>query len=97
MVGTLTANKKQLDRLRAAFKRYGTNVLGDQEIAIDFFPTEFDGFFEVLLTSPNFQKMEYTERQNSIWDYLSGDPEITKDDLFCVTQIATETEAVELI
>jgi hypothetical protein len=41
--------------------------------------------------------MGYTERQNSIWDYLSADPEITEEDLRYITQIATEAEEVELV
>lgn len=93
----MTVNKKLLERLRAAFKRYGDTVLGDSDITINFLPTEFDGYFEVLLASPNFEKMEYTERQNSIWKYLRSDPEITNDDLLFITRIATRTEAVELI
>lgn len=97
MVGTMTVSKKLLDRLRAAFKRYGTTVLGDPDITIDFLPTEFDGYFEVLLASPNFEKMEYTERQNSIWKYLRSDSQITNDDLLFITRIATRTEIFELI
>ena len=97
MVGTMTASKKLLDRLRAAFKRYGNTVLGDPEITIDFLPTEYDGHFEVLLASPNFEKMEYTERQNSIWKYLRSDPEITNDDLLFITRIATRTETFDFI
>jgi hypothetical protein len=30
-------SKKLLDRLRAAFKRYGSQVLDDPDITIDFF------------------------------------------------------------
>ncbi len=97
MAQYIMVSKKLLDRLRAAFKRYGSQVLGDPDITIDFFPTEIDGFFKVLLNSPNFQKMGYTERQNSIWDYLSADPEITEEDLRYITQIATEAEEVELV
>lgn len=97
MAGTMMISKQLLDRLRAAFKRYGTNVLGDPSITVDFVPTEFDGYFDVFLTSPKFQKMGYTERQNSIWRYLRTDPEVTNEDLSFVTQIATETEAVEFI
>lgn len=41
--------------------------------------------------------MSDAERQDSVWDYLSADPEITSEDLFYVAQIATETEAVEFI
>jgi hypothetical protein len=97
MVGTMPVSKKLFDRLRAAFKRYGNVVLGDPDITVDFLPTEFDGYFEILLASPNFEKMEYTERQNSIWKYLRSDPEITNEDLLFITRIATRTEAVEFI
>jgi len=66
MAQYIMVSKKLLERLRAAFKRYGTQVLDDSDITIDFFPTELEGFFGVFLNSPNFQKMGYTERQNSI-------------------------------
>ncbi|MEK7728722.1 MAG: hypothetical protein AAB354_09940 [candidate division KSB1 bacterium] len=97
MAQYIMVSKKLLERLRAAFKRYGSQVLGDPDITIDFFPTEFEEFFGVFLNSPNFQKMEYTERQNSIWGYLSADPEITEDDIRYITQIATEAEEVEFV
>jgi hypothetical protein len=97
MAGTVAVSKKLLDRLRAAFKRYGAEVLGDPDITVDFFPTEFEEFFGVLLTSPKFESMLDAERQDSVWDYLSSDPEITSEDLFYISQIATETEAVEFI
>jgi hypothetical protein len=93
----MMVNKKLLDRLRAAFKRYGSEVLGDPEITVDFFPTEFEEFFGVLLASPKFQDMTEAERQDSVWDYLRRDPEVTNEDLFYLSEIATETEAVELI
>jgi len=97
MVGTMTVSKKLLEHLRAAFKRYGNAVLGDPEVTVKFLPTEFDGYFEVLLASPQFEKMEYTERQNSIWKYLRSDPEVSNDDLLFITRIATGTEVVEFI
>ena len=97
MAGTMMVNKKLLDRLRAAFKRYGSEILGDPNITIDFFPTDFEGYFGVFLSSPNFQSMSEAERQDSVWDYLDNDPEITDEDLHHVTQIATENEAVEII
>jgi hypothetical protein len=97
MAGTMIVSKKLLDRLRAAFKRYGSDVLGDPDITVDFFPEEFEQFFGVLLTSPKFQNMNFSEQQNSVWDYLRRDPEVTNEDLFYLSQIATETEAVEFI
>jgi hypothetical protein len=97
MAGTMIVSKKLLERLRTAFKRYGTEILGDSDITIDFLPTEFEEYFEVLLTSPKFQSMGITERQNSIWKYLRSDPEISNDDLLFITRIATRTEAIEFI
>ncbi|MCI0693419.1 hypothetical protein L0337_15615 [candidate division KSB1 bacterium] len=44
MAGTVAVSKKLLDRLRAAFKRYGAEVLGDPDITVNFFPTEFEEF-----------------------------------------------------
>jgi hypothetical protein len=93
----MIVNKKLRDRLCAAFKRYGSKMLGDPDITVDFFPTEFEGYFGIFLTSPQFQNMPEAERQDSVWDYLDTDPEITDEDLRFVTQIATEAEAVELI
>jgi len=97
MAGTIMVNKKLLDRFRAAFKRYGSMVLGDPDIIVEFFPTEFDGYFGVFLTSPQFQSMPEAERQDSVWDYFDTDPDITDEDLRFVTQIATEAEAVEFV
>lgn len=97
MAGTMMVSKKRLDRLRAVFKRYGSEVLNDPAITVDFFPTEFEEFFGVLLTSPKFQNMGFTEQQNSVWNYLRNAPEITNEDRFHISQIATEAEAVELI
>jgi len=97
MAGTIMVNKKLLGRFRAAFKRYGSKVLGNPDIIVDFFPTEFEGYFGVFLTSPQFQSMPEAERQDSVWGYLDTDPEITDDDLRFVTQIATEAKAVEFV
>jgi hypothetical protein len=96
MAGTIVS-KKILDRLREAFKRYGREVLGDPEMTVDFFPTEYEGSVGVLLTSPHFQNMPFSERQNSIWDYLLNDSQVNKDAMFVISRIAMETEAVELI
>jgi len=97
MAGTMIVSKKLLDRLRAAFKRYGSEVLSDPSVTVDFFPTEFDEFFGVLLRSPKFQNMGFTEQQNSVWNYLRRDPDMTNEDLFYISEIATESEAVEFI
>jgi hypothetical protein len=96
MVGTIV-NKKILDRLQETFKRYGRDVLGDPDIAVEFFPTEYEGSVGIFLASPNFQKMPFSERQNSVWDYLRNDSQTNKDDIFVISRIATETEAVEFI
>jgi len=97
MVGTIMINKKILDRLREAFQSYGRDILGDPKIAIDFFPTEYEGSVGIFLASPNFQKMPFSERQNSVWGYLRNDPQTNKDDILVISRIATETEAVEFI
>ncbi len=97
MAGIMIVNKKLLDCLRAAFKRYGTEVLGDPDITVDFLPTEFEEYFEVLLTSPKFQNMRITERQNSIWKFLRAAHEVTDKDLRHLSRIAIGAEAVEVI
>lgn len=71
MAGTVMISKKLLDRLRAAFRRYGEKVLDDPAITIDFYPTQLEEYFGVLLTSPKFEEMRYGERQNSIWDFFA--------------------------
>jgi hypothetical protein len=97
MAETMMVSKDLLDRLRAAFKRYGANVLGDADITIDFFPSETGIHIWVVLGSPKFQKMGITEQQDSIWDYLRSDPEVTNENLFLVSHIRMEPEAVEFI
>jgi len=97
MAGTMIVSKMLLERLRTAFRRYGNEVLGDPDITIDFLPTEFEDYFEVLITSPKFQSMRVTERQNSVWKFLRAAPEVTDKDLRGVSRIATGTEAVEVI
>jgi len=97
MARTMIVNKQLLDRLRTAFTRYGMQILADPNITINFFPTEFEEYFEVLLTSPKFQGMSVTERQNSIWSFLRADPSVSNEDLNRVSRIATSAEAVEII
>ena len=94
---TVMVSKKLLNRLREAFKRYGRDVLGDPDITVDFFPTDYEGSVGVLLTSPRFQNMSYFQRQDSIWDYLLNDPQINKDDIFVMSRISIEHEAVEFV
>jgi len=72
-------------------------VLSDPDITVDFLPTEFEEYFEALLTSPKFQNMRITERQNSIWKFLRAAHEVSDKDLRHVSRIAIGTEAVELI
>lgn len=97
MAGTMIVSKELLERLRSAFKRYGKEILGDPDITVDFLPTDFEEYFEALLTSPKFQGMRITERQNSIWSFLRAAHEVTDKDLRYVSRIATGTEAVEVI
>jgi hypothetical protein len=65
-------------------------------MTIDFFPTDYEGRMEVLLTSPRFQTMSYFERQNAVWDYLLNDPQVNKDAIFTISRVAMEAEAAEL-
>jgi len=90
-------SKKLLERLREAFKRYGRDVLGDHDMAIDFFATEYEGSVGVLLISPRFQDMPYHERQDSVWNYLRNDPQTNQEDIFVISRISMEPEAVEFI
>jgi hypothetical protein len=96
MAGTIVS-KKILDRLREVFKRYGNEVLGDPDITVDFFSTDYEGSVGVLLTSPRFQNMLYSERQDSVWDYLLNNPQVNKDDMFVISRISMEPEAVEFV
>ncbi len=96
MAGTIVS-KKLLDRLREAFKRYGQDVLGDPDIIVDFFATEYEGSVGVLLTSPRFQNMLYSERQDSVWNYLRNDPQTNQDDIFVISRISMDEEPVEVI
>jgi len=96
MAGSIVS-KKTLDRLRETFKRYGQEVLGDPDITVDFFATDYEGSVGVLLTSPRFQNMQYSERQDSVWDYLLNNPQVNKDDMFVISRISMEPEAVEFI
>jgi len=93
----MMVSKKILGRLQEAFKRYGRDVLGDPDMTGDFFSTEFEGSVGVFLASPNFQKLPFSERQNSVWGYLRNNPQTNKDDIFVISRIAAETEAVEFI
>lgn len=97
MAGTAIIDKNTPERLRETFQRYGREVLGDANITVDFFPTECEGNVGVSLSSPKFEKMPFTERQNSVWGYLRNDPKTNKNDIFVISRIATETEAAEFI
>lgn len=97
MVGTTMVNKELLDRFRAAFKRYGAEVLDDTEITIDFFPSETGMHLEVVLGSPKFQNMRLGENFDSVWNFLRSVPELTKDDLFLISHTRFEPEHVEFI
>lgn len=97
MAGTTMIDKNTLDRLRETFQRYGREVLGDPGMTVDFFSTEYEGNVGVFLSSPQFEKMPFSERQNSVWGYLRNDPKTNKNDILVISRIATETEAVEFI
>jgi len=97
MAGTMVVSKKLLDRFRAAFMRYGSEVLGNPDITVDFFASEFETHIEVVLGSPKFQNMGFSEEYDSIWNYLRRDPELSKEDLFQVSSVKTVPEAVEFI
>lgn len=90
-------SKNLLERFRAAFKRYGTQVLGDPEITIDFFPAETGLHLEVVLGSPKFQDKRLGENYDSVWNFLRADPEMTNDELFLISQTRFEPEHVEFI
>jgi hypothetical protein len=93
----MPVSKKLLDRFRAAFKRYGAEVLGDPDITSHFFASEFETHIEVVLGSPKFQNLGFSEEYDSIWNFLRRDPALSKDDLFQVSSIHTVPEAVEFI
>jgi hypothetical protein len=97
MVGTTMVNKELLDRVRAAFKRYGTQVLDDPDITVDLFASELGMYLDVVLGSPKFQNMSFGEEDDSVWDFLHADPEMMKDDLALILQIRMEPEHVEFI
>ena len=97
MAGIIMVDRGGLDRLREAFKRYGREVLGDSEITVDFFPTEYEGSVGVLLASANFGSMAFSERQNSVWNFLLSDQLLNKKDMFVISRISTEIESAELV
>jgi len=99
MTGTMPVSKKLLDRFRAAFKRYGAEVLGDPDITIHFFSSEFETHIEVVLGSPKFKNLGFSEDEeyDSIWNFLRQDPELSKEDLFQVSLIHPVPETVEFI
>jgi len=97
MTGTMPVSKKLLDRFRAAFKRYGAELLGDPDITIHFFASELEMHIEVVLGSPKFQNMGFSEGYDSVWNYLRRDPELTQEDLFQVSYIKRVPEAVEFV
>ena len=72
-------------------------MLNDPDIGIHFLPTEFEGFVSVLLTSEKFQSMSFFERQDSVWNYLRQDTQLTDDDISTISTISMENEAVEFI
>jgi hypothetical protein len=97
MVGTMMVSKGLLDRFRAAFKRYGTQVLDDPDITIDFFASETGLHLEVVLGSPKFQNKQLGENYDSLWNFLHADSELTNDELFLISYTRFQPEHVEFI
>lgn len=90
-------NKELLDRVRAAFKRYGVQVLDDPDITVDLFASELGMYLDVVLGSPKFQSMRFGEGHDPVWGFLRADPEMAKDDPDLILQIRVEPEHVEFI
>ncbi|MEK7728723.1 MAG: hypothetical protein AAB354_09945 [candidate division KSB1 bacterium] len=97
MVGMTMVNKELLDRVRAAFKRYGTQVLNDPDITVDLFASELGMYFDVVLGSPKFQNMRFGEQHGSVWNFLRSDPQMSKEELDLILQVRAEPEHVEFI
>ena len=72
-------------------------MLNDPDITIDIFASELGMYLDVVLGSPKFQERKWDEEEDSVWDFLRADPEITKDDFALILQIRTEPEHVEFI
>ncbi len=61
-------SKKLLDRLREAFKSYGRDVLGDADITVDFFPTDYEGSVGIFLTSPRLKYLRKIYKNRAEWE-----------------------------
>jgi hypothetical protein len=92
MAGTLIANRNTTKRIREAVLRYSQQVLGDSDPIIEITPDEETDKFVVIIGSSKFASMPYSTRQNSILDFLFSDPQTSKDDLFEISRIMTESE-----
>jgi hypothetical protein len=92
MAGTLIATRARIKRIHEAIMRYCEKKLGDPEAIVEVQPMEEIDKFVVVVASPKFKSMPYSERQNEIWDFLFADPATNKDDLFEISRIMTESE-----
>jgi len=54
-------------------------------------------YLEVVLGSPQFQETKWDEEEDSVWNFLRSDPQMSKEDLDLILQIRTEPEHVEFI
>ena len=72
-------------------------MLNDPDITIDFFASELGMYLEVVLGSPQFQETKWDEEEDSVWNFLRSDPQMSKEDLDLILQIRTEPEHVEFI
>jgi len=92
MAGTLIATRDRVRRIRAAVARYCKKRLGDPEAIIEIRPEEEIDKFVVVVASSKFKNMPYSQRQDEIWDFLFADSKTSKDDLFEISRIMTESE-----
>jgi hypothetical protein len=92
MAGTLIATRARVKRIREAVARYCEKKLGDPDAIIEILPQEEIDKFVVVVASPKFKSMPYSQRQDEIWDFLFADPATNKDDLFEISRIMTESE-----
>lgn len=92
MVGTVTSQRTKIEQVRAALERFCREKLGDLSAIIDFVPTDFFDFFEVVVISPKFKKMPYSERVEMVMKSLSSDPQLPRDSFTSISRILTEDE-----
>jgi hypothetical protein len=78
----LGARRAQVERLCQALRRYCEQVLGDPSAIVDVVPDEEmpDMLIVPIVASSAFKKLPETERLKSIFEFLSKDPEVTRED-----------------